>query len=316
MNGEPMTERLAALEAELCAADGRLSIKRDAPMARYTTLHLGGPADMIASPDHPSQVQLLLKAADKYEVPVIIIGNGSNLLVKDGGVRGLIIRMCRDMQDIEIDGDRIRAQAGAMMSTLAMAAADANLGGMSFASGIPGTVGGGAYMNAGAYGGEMAQVVTLVEGYNMKGEPFRYGRPDMQFGHRTTRLMKENKLITHVTVQLPQGKRADLLAEMVDFNRRRAEKQPLTNFSAGSTFKRPPNGYAAAMIDECGLKGYAIGGAQVSEKHAGFCINRGGTAADFLALMAHVQRVVFDKFGVMLEPEVRILGEDAYACQA
>ncbi len=315
MKESPLTERLNALEAALRAADGRLSIKRNADMARYTTLHLGGPADMIASPDHHSQVQLLLTEANRHEVPVTIIGNGSNLLVKDGGVRGLIIRMCRDMQDIEIDGDRIRAEAGAMMSTLSMAAADANLGGMTFASGIPGTVGGGTYMNAGAYGGEMSQVVTLVEGYNMQGEPFRYGRPDMQFGHRTTRLMKEQKLITHVTVQLPQGRREDLLAEMVDFNRRRAEKQPLTNFSAGSTFKRPREGYAAQMIDECGLKGYAVGGAQVSEKHAGFCINKGGTAADFLALMAHVQQVVFDKFGVMLEPEVRILGEDAPARQ-
>ncbi len=313
MNGASLRERLTALEESLRAQDGRLSIKRGAEMSRYTTLHLGGPADMIASPDQPSQVQLLLMEADKLQVPVTIIGNGSNLLVRDGGIRGLVIRMCRDMQEIEIDGDRIRTQAGAMMSTLSMAAADANLGGMTFASGIPGTVGGGAYMNAGAYGGEMAQVVTLVEGFNMKGEPFRYGRPDMQFSHRTTRLMKEQKLITHVTVQLPQGRRQDLLAEMVDFNRRRAEKQPLTQFSAGSTFKRPPNGFAAAMIDDCGLKGYTVGGAQVSEKHAGFCVNKGGTAADFLALMAHVQQAVYDKFGVMLEPEVRILGEDAPA---
>ncbi len=313
MNTAPLTERISALEAELLQADARLSLKRNRDMARYTTLHLGGPADLLASPDRAEQIPLLLQAAAKYDVPVTIIGNGSNLLVRDGGIRGLVIRMCRDMQQITVSGDLIRAEAGAMMSSLSMAAADASLGGLTFASGIPGTVGGGAYMNAGAYGGDMSQVVTLVEGFNMKGEPFRYGRPDMQFRHRWSRLMQENKLITHVTVQLLRGEREQLLAEMVDFNRRRAEKQPLTNFSAGSTFKRPPEGYAAQMIDECGLKGFAIGGAQVSEKHAGFCINQGGTAADFLALMAHVQRVVFERFGVMLEPEVRILGEDAPA---
>ena len=306
-----LNERITALENRLRAADRQHSVKRNALMARYTTLHLGGPADLLVSPDKPEQVQLLLKSAHELEVPVVIIGNGSNLLVKDGGIRGLVIRMCRDMQHIEIIGSRIRSEAGAMMSTLSMAAAEANLAGLTFASGIPGTVGGGVYMNAGAYGGEMSQVVSLVEGFDMTGEPFCYNRFEMNFGHRYTRLMDENKIITHVTFQLQPGKREALLAEMVDFNTRRAEKQPLTQFSAGSTFKRPVNGYASAMIDQCGLKGFAVGGAQVSEKHAGFCINKGGTAADFLALMAHVQQVVQDKFGTMLEPEVRILGEDA-----
>ena len=306
-----LNERIDALEGRLQAADATLRLMRNAPMARYTTLHLGGPASLLACPDKPEQVQLLLKEAHALDVPVIIIGNGSNLLVKDGGIRGLVIRLCRDMQHIEVQGNTIRAEAGAMMSTLSMAAAEANLAGLTFASGIPGTVGGGVYMNAGAYGGEMAQVVSLVEGFDMTGKPFSYTREEMDFGHRHTRLMDENKLITHVTFQLQPGKREELLAEMVDFNTRRAEKQPLTQFSAGSTFKRPPNGFASAMIDQCGLKGCTIGGAQVSEKHAGFCINKGGTAADFLALMAHVQQVVYEKFDTMLEPEVRILGEDA-----
>ena len=306
-----LNERIDALEGRLQAADATLRLMRNAPMARYTTLHLGGPASLLACPEKPEQVQLLLKEAHALDVPVIIIGNGSNLLVKDGGIRGLVIRLCRDMQHIEVQGNAIRVEAGAMMSTLSMAAAEANLAGLTFASGIPGTVGGGVYMNAGAYGGEMAQVVSLVEGFDMTGEPFSYTREEMDFGHRHTRLMDENKLITHVTFQLQPGKREELLAEMVDFNTRRAEKQPLTQFSAGSTFKRPPNGFASAMIDQCGLKGCTIGGAQVSEKHAGFCINKGGTAADFLALMAHVQQVVYEKFDTMLEPEVRILGEDA-----
>ena len=302
---------LIELETRLRARFEHICITRDDPMARYTTLHLGGPADMIISPDKPEQVQTTLQAAHDLELPLIIVGNGSNLLVRDGGIRGVVLRLHRDMRSIELNGDRIRASAGTMMSTLSNTAADAELGGLTFASGIPGTVGGGAYMNAGAYGGEMSQVVTLVEGFDMKGEPFRYGRPDMHFAYRHTRLMEEDKVITHVTFQLPQGRREDLLAEMVEFNRRRAEKQPLTNFSAGSTFKRPATGYAAQMIDECGLKGCSVGGAQVSEKHAGFLINKGGTAADFLALMAHVQHVVMEEKGVMLEPEVRILGEDA-----
>ena len=304
---------LNELEKRLRGRYENMSINRGVPMARYTTLHLGGPADMLVSPDQPEQIRQVLLEAHALEVPVVIIGNGSNLLVKDGGIRGLVLRLCRDMQNIEVNGDRIRAEAGAMMSALSMAAAENDLGGLTFASGIPGTVGGGAYMNAGAYGGEMSQVVTLVEGFTMAGEPFRYGRPDMHFAHRSTRLMQEDKIVTHVTMQLPQGKRDDLLAEMVDFNTRRADKQPLTNFSAGSTFKRPREGYAAQMIDECGLKGCTIGGAQVSEKHAGFLINKGGAAADFLALMAHVQHVVYEQKGVMLEPEVRILGEDAPA---
>lgn len=311
-----LNEQVQALAARLHEADEHLSVKTNALMARYTTLHLGGPADLLASPDRPEQVQLLLRTAHELHVPVVVIGNGSNLLVKDGGIRGLVIRMCRDMQHIEVHGHQMRAEAGAMMSTLAMAAAEANLAGLTFASGIPGTVGGGVYMNAGAYGGEMSQVVTLVEGFDMTGEPFSYPRQELNFSHRHTRLMEEDKLITHVSFQLHPGKREELLAEMVDFNTRRAEKQPLTKFSAGSTFKRPANGFASAMIDQCGLKGYSVGGAQVSEKHAGFCINQGGTAADFLALMAHVQQAVQDRFGTWLEPEVRILGEDAPIAEA
>lgn len=306
-----LNERIDILENRLKAADEHLSIKRNVLMARYTTLHLGGPADILVSPDQQEQIPLVLKTAHELEVPVIVIGNGSNLLVKDGGIRGLVLRLCRDMQHIEVRGNTIRAEAGAMMSTLSMAAAEASLRGLTFASGIPGTVGGGVYMNAGAYGGEMGQVVSLVEGFDMTGEPFRYTHYEMNFGHRHSRLMNENKIITHVTFQLHPGKREELLAEMVDFNTRRAEKQPLTKFSAGSTFKRPANGYASAMIDQCGLKGFTVGGAQVSEKHAGFCINNGGTAADFLQLIAEVQKAVYEKFDTLLEPEVRILGEDA-----
>lgn len=301
---------LQALETLLREREPSLRLERGADMAGYTTLHLGGPADLLAHPSTPEQLQTLLRLSRETGTPVTIMGHGSNLVVRDGGIRGLVIRLCRDMDALEVSGDKIRVQAGAMLSVLSMAAANHHLGGLTFASGIPGTVGGGVYMNAGAYGGEMSQVVTLVEGFDRNGEPFRYTRPDMQFGHRLSRLMLEETVVTHVTFQLPQGRREELLAEMVALNKRRAEKQPLTVPSAGSTFKRPANGYASQMIDECGLKGFQLGGAQVSEKHAGFLLNRGGTAADFLALIAHVQKVVYEQKGVWLEPEVRVLGED------
>ena len=301
---------LRALEAKLRESAPGLHLERGALLAGYTTLHVGGPADLLAHPSTPEELRLLLTEAHAAGVPVTVIGHGSNLVVRDGGVRGLVIRVCREMDGLEVSGDKIRVMAGTMMSVLAMAAANSHLGGLTFASGIPGTVGGGVYMNAGAYDGEMSQVVTLVEGFDLDGAPFRYTRPEMRFDHRSSRLMDERKVITQVTFQLPQGKRSELLAEMVELNKRRAEKQPLTIPSAGSTFKRPAGGYASQLIDECGLKGFRIGSAQVSEKHAGFLVNRGGTAADFLALIAHVQKVVLDEKGIWLEPEVRIIGED------
>ena len=308
--------RLDALEQAIHTSIPQLTVRRNEMMAGYTTLHLGGEADLLVEPSSPGQIRTLLLQANEYEVPVTLIGHGSNLLVRDGGIRGLVIRIGREMNQISVKGDTLRAEAGAMLSTLAMAAAENELGGLTFASGIPGTAGGGVLMNAGAYGGEMSQVVTRVEGFTMTGEEFQYSRPELAFGHRTSRLQSEDVVVTHVTCQLPAGRRSELLAEMVELNRRRAEKQPLTLPSAGSTFKRPVGGYASALIDECGLKGVTIGGAQVSEKHAGFLVNRGGTAADFLALMAHVQKVVLEEKGIQLEPEVRIVGEDLPAARA
>lgn len=308
-----MIQALAELAASLQKQAPEMYVEKDALMAGYTTLRLGGPADLLAKPANEAHLKLLLREAARLGVPVTLMGHGSNLLVRDGGIRGLVIRICREMREIQVKDGVLRAQAGAMLTSLAMAAAEQSLGGLVFASGIPGTAGGGVYMNAGAYGGEMSQVVTLVEGLNMDGTPFRYTGEEMHFSHRYSRLMDEDKIVTHVTCRLHPARREDLLAEMVELNRRRAEKQPLNFPSAGSTFKRPVGGYASAMVDECGLKGLTIGGAQVSEKHAGFLVNRGGTAADFLTLMAQVQEKVYDRFGVMLEPEVRILGEDTVA---
>ena len=304
---------MSALERRLSKRAPSMRLTRHASMADYTTLRLGGPADLMAEPADEAQLRATLDTAADMGVPVTLMGRGSNLLVLDGGIRGLVIRLCGVMNGVEAEGCILRTGAGALLSSAALAAAERGLSGLAFAGGIPGTVGGGIYMNAGAYGGELGQVTERVEGLTMAGEPFAYTAEEMAFSHRHTRLMEENVVVTRVTFRLAEGGREAILAEMADLKRRRAEKQPLQQPSAGSTFKRPANGYASALIDQCGLKGMQVGGAQVSEKHAGFLVNLGGTAADFLQLMAKVQRAVLDRTGIWLEPEVRIVGEAAPA---
>lgn len=303
-------EKAAALAAQIRQMLPEMKLTEDMPMSRCTTLKLGGAADVFAEPSSAEQLAALLQLARKAGVTVTVIGQGSNLLVRDGGIRGLVIRIGREMRGVQVNGNEIIADAGLSLAALAQAAAENNLAGLAFASGIPGTVGGGVYMNAGAYGGEMCQVVTAVECVRTDGTAVTYPAEEMAFGYRTSRLHREDSVVTRVHFRLHSGKKEDILAEMAELNRRRAEKQPLTLPSAGSTFKRPEGYFAAALIEECGLKGFAVGGAQVSEKHSGFCVNRGGTAADFLALIAHVQKVVLEEKGVLLETEVRILGEE------
>lgn len=281
------------------------------PMARHTTLELGGPADILAQPGSPEEVAWLMKKARAYRIPVTVVGGGSNLLVKDGGIRGLVVKIGSAMSDLWVEEETLYAQGGAKLSAAAQAAAQAGLAGLAFAAGIPGTVGGGAFMNAGAYGGEMSQVVAWVAGFDEAGEPFRLDNAAMAFGYRTSRAQRAGLVITQVAFRLTPGSREAILAEMTELNRRRREKQPLTVPSAGSTFKRPQGYFAGTLIDACGLKGVRVGGAEVSPKHAGFLTNAyGGTAADFLALIALVQKKVYEEKGVRLEPEVRVLGED------
>lgn len=293
---------LAGLVPAACA-------KRNVPMAALTTLKLGGPADLVLEPENEIQTAKILKAAACEHVPVLPVGRGSNLLVKDGGIRGCVLSM-RRLRDIRVDGMMIHAGAGANLSTLSAAAAAAGLAGLAFASGIPGSVGGAVKMNAGAYGGEMSQCIRMVRGFTMKGEPFELTGAEMHFEHRYSVLMDDDRIVTEAVFELQPGDPAVIQAEMAELNARRREKQPLELPSAGSTFKRPAGGYASAMVDACGLKGYQVGGAAVSEKHAGFCVNLGGTSSDFLQLMADVQARVMERFGVMLEPEVQIVGED------
>ena len=281
---------------------------RDAEMRQYTTLRLGGKADWLAFPRNAEEIAALYAEAGQAELPVTVIGHGSNLLVLDGGIRGLVIRVEKNMRSIRREGNRLIAQAGAMLGTVAVAAAEAGLTGLEFASGIPGTVGGGMTMNAGAYGGEMSDVTVRVDGITPDGKPVSLNRDEMRFGYRTSAVKQLDFIVTEVTMELQPGDPAEIRAKMSELNARRAEKQPLDIPSAGSTFKRPEGFFAAALIDQCGLKGCSIGGAQVSRKHAGFLVNNGISSRDYLALVRHVQQVVQEQTGIQLEPEIRIVG--------
>ena len=271
------------------------------------------------------EVSAAFAAARSLDVPVTLVGNGSNLLVRDGGVRGLVIHIGDEFSAVSDpvplpDGRfAITAQGGALLTRLSNAAAAAGLKGLEFAAGIPGTVGGAVYMNAGAYGGEMKDVVTLVTGCAQDGRTVTYNNEEMAFGYRHSALIDEGcpVAVTGVTVALEKGDEDTIRTTMREFNARRREKQPITLPSCGSTFKRPEGHFAGTLIDQCGLKGLRVGGASVSTLHAGFLVNDAqGTAADYLALIAQVQRIVLEKTGVQLEPEVRIIGEDAPAVQA
>lgn len=287
-----------------------LTIQRNIPLAKYTTLRVGGAADYFAEPSSEAQLTVLLNAAREAGVPALLMGNGSNLLIKDGGFRGLVIRLGKAFSAIDPIENGLYAQAGALLSNLARAAADASLTGLEFAQGIPGTVGGGVYMNAGAYGGELGKQIEFVralDGGTVRDIP----AGDMDFSYRHSRAMTEGMIVLGAAFRLEKGDKDAIEAQMRDLAARRKEKQPLEYPSAGSFFKRPAGHFAGALIQEAGLKGYTVGGAQVSEKHAGFLINVGNaTAADFLALMAHVQDTVEEQSGVRLEPEVRVIGED------
>ena len=281
----------------------------NAPMSEHTTLRLGGPADYLVFPRSAEEIIAMFAEAGSYNLPVTVIGHGSNLLVLDGGIRGLVICIGKNMRKITKKGHTITAQAGAMLGSVAVEASDAGLTGLEFASGIPGTVGGGVTMNAGAYDGEMAQVVTEVKGVYPGGKAVTLSNEEMDFGYRHSAVTEKNLIVTEVTFTLREGDPAEIRAKMSELNARRAEKQPLDVPSAGSTFKRPEGYYAAALIDQCGLKGYSIGGARVSMKHAGFLVNTGTSSRDFLELMEKVQQIVEERVGVKLEPEIRVIGE-------
>ena len=283
---------------------------KNVPMSDYTTLKLGGPADYLVFPRSADEIGAMFTEAGAYGVPVTVIGHGSNLLVLDGGIRGLVICVGKNMRRITRQDNTLTVQAGAMLGSAALEAAENGLSGLEFASGLPGTVGGGVAMNAGAYDGEMAQVVTRVKGIFPNGEKICLNRESMEFGYRHSVVTERNFIVTEVEFGLEPGDPAEIRAKMSELNARRAEKQPLDVPSAGSTFKRPEGFFAAALIDQCGMKGYSIGGARVSMKHAGFLVNTGTSSRDYLELVQKVQQIVEERVGVKLEPEIRIIGEE------
>lgn len=286
-------------------------ILQNEPLAAHTTMRVGGPADVFFLPDCAAQVKQALDIARELGLPALLMGNGSNLIVRDGGVRALVICLGERFARVDIDGEVLTAQAGATLARVASMAQEAGLAGLEFAGGIPGTLGGGVAMNAGAYGGQLSDV--LIEAcVLLGGEEIILSREALEMGYRVTLPLKRGLPVLWARFRLTRDDPAAILARMRELNARRREKQPLSFPSAGSTFKRPEGHFAGALIEAAGLKGLTIGGAQVSEKHAGFVVNRGGaTARDVLSLIAEVQRRVYAHAGVHLEMEVRVVGEEA-----
>ena len=284
------------IREELINACGALYVSFDEPMSKHTTFRVGGNADYFVKVTSAEQLASGIRLCNLKGVPVTVLGNGSNVLVSDRGIRGAVFELGRDFSDITIsredDDILVTAEAGAVLSNVGARLLKEGIYGFHWASGIPGSVGGAVYMNAGAYGGEMAQVIVSVRGVLPGGETAVLGREELEYGYRHSAIPEKGLLITEATLELTPGEPGEIRAKMADYNSRRAEKQPLDVPSAGSTFKRPEGAFAAALIDQCGLKGYAVGGARVSPKHAGFLVNTGSSAADYLRLVREVQRIV------------------------
>ncbi len=296
-----ITEKFRAVSDELLENE---------PMSAHTSFKIGGPADMFVSVKSAGEAAALIRLARENDVPYMIMGNGSNMLVGDRGIRGLVIQIGKKLAGSEVDGSGVRAGAGILMSRLAMVAAKAGLSGFEPLSGIPGTLGGALFMNAGAYGGEIGDTVVSVTYLDDSGELHTISREECGFGYRHSVFSGGGKYIVSARLALSPGSEAEIRDKMAEYSRRRNEKQPLSQPSAGSTFKRPEGYFAGKLIQDAGLMGFGIGGAAVSEKHAGFVVNRGGaTAEDVLRLIEHIQKAVEDRFGVRLEPEVRFVGE-------
>ena len=286
-------------------------IKLDEPMKKHISFRVGGPADILVKPRTEEQIAKVIKLLKDEEVPYLVIGNGSNLLIKDGGIRGVVIEISNNFSDFTIEENMVNIQAGALLSFVGKAVLRAELKGFEFAAGIPGTLGGALAMNAGAYGGEMKDIVKSVRLVDTDGNIFDFTNEQMQFAYRRSILSNTDYIVLSAEIELEKGNYDDIKATMADFTQRRVTKQPLSLPSAGSTFKRPEGHFAAKLIDDCGLRGLTLRGAQVSEKHCGFVVNLGNaTAKDLLDLMYVVKSTVKSKFGVTLEEEVKILGED------
>lgn len=279
-------------------------------MSRHTTFRIGGPADFFLVPENADEIKKIIAVCKEKNVPYFILGNGSNLLVSDRGYRGVVIQLDRNFGEVKVEGTEIHASAGALLSTIAVAARRASLTGFEFAGGIPGTLGGAVVMNAGAYGGEMKDVLRKVMVTDQSGKVFEIPAEELQMGYRTSIIKTAGYIVLGAVLSLKEGNLEEIKMLTRKLSEQRTSKQPLEYPSAGSTFKRPEGYFAGKLIMDSGLRGYRVGGAQVSEKHCGFVINTGdATAEDVRSLMKHVTEIVYAKFGVTLEPEVKFLGE-------
>lgn len=285
-------------------------IEIDVTMDRYTSFKVGGPVDYLANPGSYQQVSSIVKLCKELNMPYYIIGNCSNLIVKDGGFRGTLIKLSK-LDKIYIEGSRITSQSGTLLKSVSNAALEESLTGFEFASGIPGSVGGAIYMNAGAYDGEISKVIENARVLDNNGEIINLTREELELGYRTSSVQTYGYVILDATFKLNHGDKEKIRNRIIELTNRRCDKQPLEFPSAGSTFKRPDGYFAAKLIEDTGLKGLTVGEAEVSTKHSGFLINKGGASAkDVIDLIALVQERVKEKFNVDLHPEVRIIGED------
>ncbi|MCD6323068.1 MAG: UDP-N-acetylmuramate dehydrogenase [Clostridiales bacterium] len=285
-------------------------VKFGESMSFHTTFKTGGDCDAMIIPDNVDDIRHLVQLCNNENIPLTVIGNGSNLLVRDGGIRGVVLKIFDNFCYTTINDNTITSQAGALLSSMAYKAMNKSLMGLEFASGIPGTVGGGVVMNAGAYGGELKDILSYSVYIDKKGDIVRVGKDDHGFGYRKSMFSNGENILIESAFILKRGNRTDIKRRMADLNRRRREKQPLTIPNAGSVFKRPEGYYAGALIQESGLMGARFGGACVSNKHAGFIVNdKNGTSEDVELLMEYIKKTVYNKTGVELKPEIKIIGE-------
>lgn len=299
-----------SIENMFCMTLGSDNVRLHEPMKKHTTFRIGGPADYYLCPHSTEELQKILQICRENKLEFFILGNGSNLLVSDKGYRGVVIQLWKNFSDIETEDNTITVKAGALLSKVAAEALEESLTGMEFASGIPGTMGGAVMMNAGAYGGEMKDIIREVTVLTREGELLTLSKEEMNFGYRTSVVKEKGYVVISAELQLRKGDREEIRKVMDELKERRVTKQPLDMPSAGSTFKRPEGYFAGKLIMDAGLRGFSVGGAQISEKHCGFVVNKGdATAADVLGLIGEVQKKVQEKFGVALEPEVKFLGE-------
>ena len=285
-------------------------IKIDEMMSKHTSFRVGGPAKVFLTVHSEESLRNILLALKRYELPYFVLGNGSNLLVSDEGYDGVMVYLGEEFSEVEITGTQMRAKAAALLGKVARMAMEEELAGLEFAAGIPGSLGGGVVMNAGAYGGELSQVVTKVKAMNPNGEIIELEKDQLLLGYRTSIFKTKPFVILEVFMELQKGNKEEILVKIKEYTKARVEKQPLEYPSAGSTFKRPEGYFAGKLIMDAGLRGYRVGDAQVSEKHCGFVINRGNaTATEIKTLMENVAKKVKEEFGVDLEAEVIMLGK-------